>query len=69
MFTVRKEIEIDVEELVERLEGSLRGLDDWADISTDDANYIIDGKPEHFDSLMVEIGKEIINKHTHSREV
>jgi hypothetical protein len=69
MFTVKKEIELDVEKLVENLEYFLKGrLDEWANITTIDADYIIDGKPEHFDSLMIEIGKEIINKHTHNRE-
>jgi len=69
-MVVRKEIKLDVKNLAEELERTLRGrLDEWADISTEDAYYIIDGESGNFDLLMIEIGKEIINKHTQSREV
>jgi len=69
MFTVKKEIELDTKDLAERLELTLKGrLDEWSDITTIDADYVIDGNPENFDLLMIEIGKEIIKKHTHNRE-
>lgn len=70
MLIVRKEIKLDVKELAKRLEYCLRNnLEDWGEISEDDADYITNFESGNLDLLMIEIGKEIINEHTHSREV